>query len=420
MKRKLCLVLVLLMAGFMAFASGAKPQAAGAGEISVASWQWFDPGIEPFWDEFQPAFEKEYPEIKMSRVDVPTGRYWDQIIVMVTAGPAPDILHATALKVKQFMAMKVLDALDDHMDLSEIRKLSYEAQTTFPVEDGKIYAYITGARTLQMIYNKKLFAAAGLSEAPKNPGELLAMARKLTKPGENQVGIGLKANAQQYEDTYDCLLGFPAGFDSDFVKDGKITATAPGTIKGVELYKQLLLEKLTAGIMIKDDVNREMLFKGKMAMYIDGPWIFSLAAIDFPDIYPDLACAHTPFENKAAIGGANHFLMIPKDAKNKAAAAKFIEFWNRKEWQERHSEITGLVVARPDAVSKKKLAKDAWFKEFVEGMNYAVAPIPAGFEKQASKFQSAVVEAAMDEVVAKNRPVPEVMKELAATLEKLR
>ena len=53
-------------------------------------------------------------------------------------------------------------------------------------------------------------------------------------------------------------------------------------------------------------------------------------------------------------------------------------------------------------------------------MNYAVAPIPAGFEKQASKFQSAVVEAVMDEVVAKNRPVPEVMKELAATLEKLR
>ncbi len=419
MKRMLCLFSVLLLAGSLAFASGTKPAATGAGQIDVTTWQWFDPGISPFWDEFLPAFEKEYPDIKVNKIEIPGGRYWDQIVVLVTAGPAPDVLHATALKVKQFMAMKVLDPLDDHMDLTEIRKVSYKAQTTFPVEDGKIYAYITGARTLQMIWNKKLFAEAGLSDAPKTPAELVEMGRKLSKPDKDQLALGLKADPANYEDTYDSILQFPAGFGGGFVSKGKITATDPNTIKGVELYKQLLMEKISP-MRVNFGVLNEMLFNYKLAMMIDGPWIFSQAKYDYPKTYPDLACAQTPFENKAAIGGANHFLMIPKDAKNKAGAAKFIEMWNRKEWQERHSELTGLVVARPDAVSQKKLQDDPWFRGYVEGMPYAVAPIPEGYEKEASKFLKVGAEAVLDEAVAKNRPVPDVMKELTGKLEALK
>jgi ABC-type glycerol-3-phosphate transport system substrate-binding protein len=299
-----------------------------------------------------------------------------------------------------------------------MRKVSYKAQTTFPVEDGKIFAYITGARTLQLIWNKKLFAEAGISKPPTTPEAFLDAARKLTKPAENQFGVGLKANIQHYEDTYDCLLQFPAGYGANFVKGGKIMTTDPNTVKGIDLYKTILTEKLTPVVL--EAANREILFKNKMAMYIDGPWIFAEAKLEHPEAYPNLACADTPFPNKAAIGGANHFLMIPKDAKNKAGAAKFIEMWDRKEWQERHCMITGLVVARPDAIPPQKVKEDPWFQAFKDGMETAVPPIPEGYEKQASKFQKIVVEAVLDRIVSQNQSTAAVMADIVDDLEGLR
>ena len=43
---------------------------------------------------------------------------------------------------------------------------------------------------------------------------------------------------------------------------GKIMTTDPGTIKGIELYKQILTEKLTPVVL--EAANREILFKNKM------------------------------------------------------------------------------------------------------------------------------------------------------------
>ncbi len=420
MKRILCVLLVLALAASFAFASGAQGKKGEevAGEVTVTSWQWFDPGIKPFWDEFQPAFEKEHPNLKVTRIEIPAARYWDQIVVLATAGPAPDLIHATALKVKQFMAMDVLDPLDDHMDTDAAFANSYEAQRTFAEANGNIYAYITGARTLQMIYNKMLFDEAGISGPPTNPDEFYEYASKLTKPGENQFGVGLKANITHYEDTYDCVLQFPAGYGSNFVQDGKITTTDPNTIKGVDLYKKMLNEKLSPVVL--EAANREILFNNKMAMYIDGPWIFTEAKLDHPDTYKNLRGTATPFENEAAIGGANHFLMIPKDAKNKAGAAEFIKMWNELEWQRRHCMITGLVVASPEGIPDEKVKQDPWFQAFVDGMETAVAPIPEGFETQASKFVKIIVEAVLDEIVSQNKPTREVMERIIPELEAVR
>jgi len=158
--------------------------------VKITHWSFSEPVMTHFWETVIRDFSVEYPDLKLKKVEMPHGLYWDQILVLMTAGPAPDVTGTVPIQVKQWAAMEAIEPLDPWMELDEIKRTFLPQQRTFCVgEDGKTYAVTQGARPLIMIYNEKLFAEAGIPEAPAFPPEFVAAAMKMTIPGKEQYGL---------------------------------------------------------------------------------------------------------------------------------------------------------------------------------------------------------------------------------------
>lgn len=408
----LCLVVfsVVMVLGFGTLSLGQEV-------FTITSWSWDEPFMGPYWDTIQADFEKAYPDIKFERHEIAHGQYWNQILILVSTGPSPDVINCTASKTMEFMLMDGIEALDDWMDLTEVKKTFMKQQVTFPVADGKIYALVQGARTLQLLINEKMLEEAGLPGPPTTPEEFVAYAIKMTDPVKGKYGAALKGSEQEYEDTYDCVVQFIVGYGGNFSKDGVPTANSPEAIQGVKLFKLITDMGLTP-VGGTDKIVRQTWISGNAAMTFDGPWNFSQAEAAYPEVYPHLNAVNTPFANKAAIGGANHFFVIPRLAKNKSAAGKFIEFSTKKKYQELYSDTMGVIPGNPDFASRKKTEGTKWFQGFVEGARYGVQPMPPGFEGYVSEFTNIVIRHVIGAIILQGKPVEEIMDKCQEALVK--
>lgn len=174
------------------------------------------------------------------------------------------------------------------------------------------------------------------------------------------------------------------------MRGGKPTATAPETIAGMKFYKSLWDANISPKGLIGMQ-HRDLLTQGKMGMYIDGPWNFQQIKELNPDLYPHMGAALNPWENHAATGGAHHFLTVPKDAKNKDAASKFIEFWSREEWQRNVFTYTSMVPGRMNVMPEEALQEMPYMNAYIEGQKYAIPVAPEGLEKYAAEVMHEVV-----------------------------
>ncbi len=385
--------------------------------VTFTHWTFTEASLQSFWEMVIPEFEKQYPDIKAVKHEIPRKLYWNKIKVLASVGPAPDVIGTIPVMLQQWIAMEAVEPLEPLMDLTEIKRTFIPQQRTFCMKDGKTYAVIQGARPLVLVYNEKLLEEAGIA-VPTFPPELVAAATKLTQPEKGQYGIGLKIDEAAYSDTYDGLANFPLGYGADFAKNGVPTATDPNTILGVKLFK-LLADLGVTPIAQDEKVTGEQLYRGRVAMLIGGPWHFGRAEAVNPEMAEHLNAAMTPFANKAATGGAHHFLVVPALAKNKSGGAKFIKFMASEKYESLYNEAVGMIPGNLAWASKTLLKDTKWFKAFVEGLNYATIAIPEGFASVAPEFSRIVVEHVVGDIVLKNEPVEETMEKLQRALEEL-
>jgi multiple sugar transport system substrate-binding protein len=109
---------------------------------------------------------------------------FDQLLTKIStsraAGTAPDIIHIYNLWMPDFVkggALAVPPA-----DVVEDIKANYSPGSIEAVTvDDQIWGYPTEVNTWQLVYNKKMFADAGLSEPPKTLAELKDYACQLTE-----------------------------------------------------------------------------------------------------------------------------------------------------------------------------------------------------------------------------------------------
>jgi multiple sugar transport system substrate-binding protein len=89
-----------------------------------------------------------------------------------------------------------------------------------------------------LYYNKKMFAAAGISHPPATWSEFVADAKKLTKPDKKQWGVAVENNVTENVHLA-FLLGKQAGA-SFFDASGKPTFATDAAVKGVKSYVDLM------------------------------------------------------------------------------------------------------------------------------------------------------------------------------------
>ncbi|MBI4924234.1 MAG: extracellular solute-binding protein [Devosia nanyangense] len=162
---------------------------------------------------------------------------------------------------------------------------------------GVLYGIPNEIDVYALNYNKKLFAAAGIAEAPKTWDEFLVDAEKLTDKSKGQQGFGMiNSWAAGVLHPFSSLLVSNGG---DLVVDGKPTLDSDAAKQTFELYETLISKGYSDPAMATADANTTGPFldnfvSGKTGMIIMANWWESALKGGMGDALADIATAPIP------------------------------------------------------------------------------------------------------------------------------
>ncbi|MEU2627176.1 extracellular solute-binding protein [Kitasatospora sp. NPDC007106] len=333
--------------------SGSGSDAKGdGGPVTITYWDTSNATNEaPTYQALVQKFEAANPNIKVNFVNVPFDQAQNKLQTAMGAKGAPDAFRSEVGWTSAFAKAGFLEPLDGTPALPDASAFqpSLVQQAKF---DGKTYGAPLVTDTLGLLYNKDLFAKAGIAKAPTTWDELKTDAAQI-KDKAGVDGFFMRAG-----DGYFALpFLFGEGTDMVDAKGKKISINSPEATKAVETYKSMFTSPGTAKADVTTDSYAHMMDAfntGKVAMIIQGPW-------EITNIYKGAA-----FSNKANLGiapvpagstgkagaptgGHNVSVYAGSDAAHKAAAEKLAAFLTSAESQTTLALKNSTLPTRGDA-----------------------------------------------------------------------
>lgn len=156
-----------VFAGGNAEKSGAT---ASAGQQITLSYTWWgaDPSRDKKYNDIADAFQKAYPNIKISRQIASWNDYWTKLTTQVAGGNAPDVMGMHQTKVSGFVRRGALLDLDPYVNdktinLGDFPKSVIDAGTL----NNKIFMVAQGVTMTGILYDSSLLKKLGI-QAPTN------------------------------------------------------------------------------------------------------------------------------------------------------------------------------------------------------------------------------------------------------------
>jgi arabinogalactan oligomer / maltooligosaccharide transport system substrate-binding protein len=375
--------LALALAAAGCGSSGPTSQATDPKDLKadLTWWDTSDPKNEgPAFQELIAKFNQTYPNVKINYQSVPFGEAQNKFKTAAAAkSGAPDILRAEVAWVPEFASLGYLYALDGSELLAD--ESDYVATPMSSNKyNGKTYGVPQVTDSLALLYNKKVFSAAGITAAPKTWAEVKTAAATIkAKTGTD----GLFINAGGY-----FLLPFIYGEGGDLVDTAtkKIIVNSDKNVAGIKVAQDLI----TSGAAVKPPANDSYgtmmtLFKEqKVAMIINGPWEVNnvKSAPTFGGL-ENLGIAAVPAGSAKAgapVGGHNYVIWSGVPADKTAAATAFVKFMNSAESQAFLADKLGLLPTRKSAYAIDSVKNNAVITAFKPVVDAAAARpwIPEG------------------------------------------
>jgi len=245
---------------------------------------------------------------------------------------APDVIRVKENTIGTFYKKEYLAPIDEF--LTDELKAKFPEMVDLNSFEGKRYSLPNYGTTMRLIYNKDLFAKAGVAAPPATLDELVATAKKLTEAGKADGAYGF---AQNFKNPASALgrssrviaemSGF-GGFGYDF-KTARFDFTGFKPI--IEAFKQIKDDgSMLPGVESLDiDPLRAQFAEGKIGMYLSYSSEPGVYSTQFPAKI-DWAAAPAPTIDGNANGASGflggQWLALSSKSDNKEAAWKFMEY----------------------------------------------------------------------------------------------
>lgn len=294
---------------------------------------WDGAGLKTFDDQLIEAFQEKYPNITVTATYDPDNTSQQNGPRIISAADTPDIARITDIN-SAVRGGHVVN-LDEYAkaygwELPDAQTEVYRVDSNGKIGSGSLYAVPDGVSMTGLFWNKKVAKELGITEAPTTIAELEADMEKATKAGKLAMMMPAKEGGTSY--IYQALLTNYEGRDTvmDWIiqKDGA-TFKTDGAVKAAEKIKSwqdagyfssdaLALDGSTA---LSRFCNGEALF------FPAGSWYTGSINDALGD---DSGWIAFPGENEGDSGSAAANAVtafgIPANAKNKNAAAAFLDF----------------------------------------------------------------------------------------------
>lgn len=311
--------------------TGAVPlRAAGQDKTTVElSYLWAGPEGEAL-EAIVAAFNASQDQIEVKGTSNPVTQR--QLAAMASSNGF-DISDNFANNTGSWAAKGILEPLDDFVNADAFDLADFVPATLEQLRyDGKLYALPIAVHTLQLLYNKDLFAEAGIAEPPATISQWADAIAKLTKVDADgtitQLGLNVGVDAP---------ITWTWSFGGRWVDEqGQPTATDPANLACINSLLENVYNKY--GV---DQVKRfqsgfgeyaspqNPFYVGKVAMVVDGEWQSRFVQQYAPDLNWGVAPLPVP-DDRPELAGASDLsasmFFIPRNAKHKQEAWQFMRY----------------------------------------------------------------------------------------------
>jgi raffinose/stachyose/melibiose transport system substrate-binding protein len=298
------------------------------------------------------AFMKANPNIKIKDLSETTSAaYLDFLKTKDAVGEFPDLVE-----------MRDTQLFADSGKIVELPKELLGLFESVPQVNGKVYnAPISLPAPQGIIYSKKMYADAGITEEPKTYADFITAQEKLKAKGISPIVVGGK-------DVFH--WGFWINkylIDEVFMKDpdwnskrnqGKVSFTDEGPMKAMELFSDLFKNGyVDKGFMsTADNQTASMLVTGKAASLFSGPWMFPQIVQADPKF--EFGWYPVPDQKGAAnvVGiaqpsGWSLSTAAAKDPDKTAAISEFIKFFFSKEQYAKYLKSASAIPSTKEKIT---------------------------------------------------------------------
>lgn len=340
-------------------------------EGNVVLWHSYRDAERAGLDELVDFWNKNHPKLHIESLAVPADALIDKFQVAVPNGNGPDLIIFAHDKIGVWAKDNLIQPLGDGISPQTLKR--FMPQTVKPlVFEKAIYGLPLAYKSLVLFYNKKLVQAP-----PKTLNQLIEVAKGMTKPDGEQVGLAYEAGNLYFHAPF--LLGFGGSVLDDSGRAPKIDSPeAKKAIETVrELYKvhKILPQGAMSGFVITSLFN-----DGKVPFVLQGPWFIGEIdkSVDWGvAVLPELEAGKPlrPFLGSEAV-------MLSKKAKQVPAALRVIDYLTSDEAALTRMTTGHQMVANIKPYELPKWADDPVVKIFRAQAETAV-PMPAAAEMAA-------------------------------------
>ncbi|THF75349.1 ABC transporter substrate-binding protein [Cohnella fermenti] len=292
-------------------------------------------------------------EVEMT---VMADNYPDAVDIAFASKQAPDVLQINNLDT--YVKKGYITPLDPYMDDATKARFATVLIENKNMIDGQIYSLPNIGQTWRLIYNKDLFAKAGLTEPPKTLAELVDYAKKITEAGKSEGAYGFASNLKSSSGFWRPSITIaPAsnttGAEGYNFQTGQFDF---GSLKDVAQALHQMMEdgSMLPGVESLDmDPLRAQFAQGKIGMYINHSGEPGVYKDQFPTTI-DWGAALPPTSDGTIHGAINvvggSYIGISNDSPNKDKAWKFLEYVYSLDLQKEYYESGYGVSLIPDVI----------------------------------------------------------------------
>lgn len=227
------------------------------------------------WNEYIAAFNKLYPNITV-KVETSTN-YASDALTRLQGGDWGDVMMLPAVDRSEYPTYFLpFGSLDDMK-----KEVRYATNNAY---EKKVYGIASMGNALGVVYNKKIFQEAGVTEVPKTPDDFIA-ALKAVKEKTKAIPLYTNYAAGWTMSAWDAYIGGTATGDNKYMNQELLHTESPFADPGdgthaYNVYK--VLYDAVADGLIEDDYSttdwessKSKMNNGEIATMVLGAWAVS-------------------------------------------------------------------------------------------------------------------------------------------------
>lgn len=324
--------------------------------------------------------------------------YAQSVDIAFSSKQAPDVLRLKSGNTPGFVKKGYLEPIDGFLDdgiKAKFGKLMIDGVNRI---DGKVYSLANNGNTLRLVYNKDLFAKAGIDGPPASLQEMVDAARKITEAGKAEGIYGFALNFKSPMSAFTrsireilSLSGHQGlGFD---LKTGQFDFEPYS--QAIEYFKQMYEDGsiLPGAESLDIDPLRAQFAAGKIGMYLS----FSTEPGVYKDQFPTEinwggALAPTldgQIKGTSEIVSAGTWLGISAQSANKEAAWTFMQYMYGDEILKTYHESGFGIAVVPSIVEQAKNPEIKGMEGFLVGEHDSIWPVSPNVTPEGANYADA-------------------------------